>query len=202
MSLLVLSSVITAALAQGPVPAEEVVIRSMLRFEAVELRRAVDDGTTSFRLAVALENGFWTGPAVPIVAHDGHTCHDDTTKVTSTKLANLTLPSKRRGAVAQIDVDYTTYRTCPPDDLGPRASARWKPVVVQRWTERVFLVCGADLGGDEVLCLPPIVTRARAGCAKKATLTGDTLVAPCEAGTVGTSGAWLDLGKGRHTLGL
>lgn len=202
MSLVVLSSVITAALAQGPFPAEDVVIRSMLRFEAVELRRTVADGTTAHRLAVATEAGFWTGPSYEVFAHDGHTCHDDRAKVRKTRLANLALPSGRRAAVAQLDVDYTMYLTCAPDDLAPRDRPRWKPIVVETWTERTFLVCAADDVNEQIVCLPPIVTRARAGCTKAATLTGATLIAPCEAGTVGTGGQWLDLGPGRHTLAL
>ncbi|HUQ06206.1 MAG TPA: hypothetical protein VM261_27065 [Kofleriaceae bacterium] len=202
MSLLILSSVITAGLAQGPTTAETVVNRSMLRFEAVELRRSGSDGTTAHRLAVFMEDGVWTGPTYEVYAHDGHTCHDDAARVAKTRLDNLALPSGRRAAVAQIDVDYTMSMTCAPDDLGPRDRSLWKAVVVERWTERAFLVCAADDTNKKVVCLPPIVTRARAGCKKKATLGGDTLVAPCEAGTIGTGGQWLDLGKGRHTIDL
>jgi hypothetical protein len=172
LALLLLSDVITSSVAAGPVPAVTVVAHARLGFDAVEVRRDADPDDPTYSLAIQLDHGWWTGPGHMEPASDGHTCHNDESKLRHVKLAKLALPSKRRAVVAQIDVDFTMYMTCPE-------SPPWKPVPVDAWTERTFLVC-AETADEKIACTEPIVTRTRDACTAKATLRGATLTVPCE----------------------
>lgn len=190
-ALLVLADVITGSPAQGPVPAETVVAHAKLGFDAVEVRRLDDQENGTYRLAVRVGDGWWNGPGHLVPPHDGHTCHDDASKVKSVKLKRLALPSKHRAVVAQIDVDFTMYMTCPENPP-------WKSVPVDSWTERTFLVC-AETADKKISCAS-IMTRTRDACTAKATLTGNTLDTPCEANWNDEQDAAHDLGRGKHTL--